>query len=281
VDCFYVKWALICVKRNIRRIAFWLLIFVCAFSLMLVISINRNRSGEKRVMIYNEGSMLGEEVIDNLLKSPYEGYLFEMTDSEEGAVNEVTEGKALCAVVIRDFSDTGKSSSDSIVIYEADGTTEGYLIKELIYPNLLEAISPYLMRDYLEQNGIEENSDAGKFIVHKSVSINEARKINIFTMSGMGEEGQGKKNADSDLNKKNEDEGKSYVSLFAKAASFVIILSVTLTIIISLRRDLHEVKNCVCKRKRRVMAILQTLVYLIMVYGISGGLVGIFYMIAR
>lgn len=146
--------------QTLSSFSFWLMIVLSVITLFLLKSISAQNSKDVRVLLYNDDSEIGEEIIEKLLNLDTDGFDFEECSSEDEASEKVRRSEVACAIVFNDDLDKGikkgKIKKD-VIFYQSAQSTSGYLVREMVFPFILEALSDKLLENYILENNVLES----------------------------------------------------------------------------------------------------------------------------
>lgn len=168
----YLKWAVLQLKKNIMQVSFWILILIIIAATYVMKTVSYNHDSAVKVLIYPEDNKYSKLLCDNLIDSEYEGYIFEKSESIENIEKQIARGNVNVGIVITEEIEETISSGefdDQIKIYQAPDSVNGYLLEEIIFPNVIALCSNSMVEKYLYDkvpdidkqyvNGIKERNE--------------------------------------------------------------------------------------------------------------------------
>lgn len=202
----YLKWAILSVKRCLLRGTFYLSLLVMILTVLIIGQVEKNRNGELRVILYSEDEVLGNQVTDRLIalknnkkNSEFTSKIsFEKVKSEDVLKTEIIRGEAICGLFFeKDFTKNALSDfpDEDIVIYMSADSVEGYAIREIVFPYIVECMGPDMLEGYLKENEIELSVDERTAIIDRCLDILKTQELSIFKVEDIDIPDEGEENA--------------------------------------------------------------------------------------
>lgn len=185
-------------KNCIFNFFFWLKLILIISFIFLVQQVDTASNKDSLVLLYNNGSEYAEDLINSLLASNYDGFRFEKAASLSSTKNAVQKNYAVCGLVFNrdfDFAIESGNLSNSVIFYQSAASIDGYAVKEVIFPYILEAASNTLIKNYIVNNSPRTDEISLIYIANYNDSIKRGLDISIFKL----EEGVSKRKGSRSL----------------------------------------------------------------------------------
>lgn len=163
----YLNWFKLKLKTNIKSYVFWLETAVIVVTAVTIHFLVLKNNDSNRVIYISNGK--SEEMIDYI-----SGFDYEPVASLKNMKKEIIKGKALAGLNIDDAG---------ITIYAPTGSYSGVILRELIYPYMLNRQSPDLLKEYLKGIGLNEDDPELRYVLDANRHLNENFKISIFKIN--------------------------------------------------------------------------------------------------
>jgi len=138
---FIFKWIYIQIKLNLRSLSFYLLTLLISLSFFLTRQIVHEYNEDVNIQIYLGEDEKGRDISEYLNSADISGFSFESAKSYDDMILSVKKGDISCGVSFED---------EKIVIYQAPGVSDGYVLGEILFPAVLRVESSETLRAYLE-----------------------------------------------------------------------------------------------------------------------------------
>ncbi len=144
----YVKWYLLLVKAQVRRLETWLVLISMSILVILVAGVTMPDISNTTVLVFCQNENVQNEVMECLEKKN-SIFDFKIANSEQALKAEVHAGKVECGFVIEDdIKDrfANLQQENAVTYYGSSFSVKGEVAKETIYSALLEMMSEILLR---------------------------------------------------------------------------------------------------------------------------------------
>ncbi len=179
------KWLLLSVKQNLKSITFWMLTVSFLLLLFMLRYLTLAHEGTNRVLVYTGGSEKAEAVMSALEADEYQGFDFERTQSIEDLKEAVYRSEALAGVVFTDrFEQSVKTgeTDGQVILYSTPDTAANVLLKELLFPCILQTESPALLSAYLKSRSAFDTAEADRFVIEKNNALTGTWNLQLFAV---------------------------------------------------------------------------------------------------
>lgn len=177
------------IKNCIFSLYFWLKILLVIIVIFLVTQIGVSSDDDTLVLLYNDGSSVADDIIDSMARTDYVGYDFKICKKLDKLKEYVQKGDAVCGIVFDEDFDlairTGKLKN-CIKYYQSASSIDGFAIKEVVFPFILEAVSNTLIRNYLSETAPDISPEVLDLITSTNDLLNSQTNISIFHIEDLG-----------------------------------------------------------------------------------------------
>ena len=177
-----IRWGITRFKVNIRSLSFWLVTALITIVLLLAQRVAVRYNEDTVVLVYtgDESSETADECFRIMSSDTPEGFVYERIYDEEELKRQVMISEVSCGVVFEGFAegDSGfgtdvdfESGTDSgtgdlnVTIYQASGSADGYVIREMVYPVIARMRAADELTEYV--NGVTV-TDLGSILSGKA-----------------------------------------------------------------------------------------------------------------
>ncbi|MBO4899830.1 MAG: hypothetical protein J5509_06035 [Lachnospiraceae bacterium] len=144
-----IRWGITRFKVNIRSLSFWLITALMTIVFLLSRSVAGRYNEDTVVLVYtgDEASEAADECFELMSADTPEGFVYERIYDEEDLKRCVSISEASCGVVFEGLTDENRGADDGwltgtgsgtedlyVTIYQASGSADGYVIREMVYP---------------------------------------------------------------------------------------------------------------------------------------------------
>lgn len=181
----YIYWVILQVYRNIKRPSFYIVLFVSSLLLFLVKEIDISHLKDSKVLLCAEDNKLGQEIISRVMQKDYEGYEFEVVGSKSDMVTVVTRSDAVCGFYFdKQFAtyDRNGELPSRIEVYQATDALDGYLVREIVFPEILSVLAPDMLNTYLLEDCGVTDTEAVSFVTDEYAKRMDKMNLSIFTI---------------------------------------------------------------------------------------------------
>lgn len=178
---FYIKWAILSIKRNIKSISFWTIIVIFCLISSLFVYVGNKQKNDVNVLIYVEDSDIGFKIADNLYDNDISGFNFTPVNSRDEMETLIIRGEAPCGLIFTEEFDDAIKNNDpdgEIVIRMSSDSFDGYLVEEIVYPYILTEGGDVLLKNYLED--YDEDKEAIDYAIDSYHEIQSNMGLNIY-----------------------------------------------------------------------------------------------------
>lgn len=190
----FAKWAGFQIKRNLLSPSYYVLVIFMILGILLIRGVSREYSKSVDTLILNEGSEAGEKVLQRLVSDPPEGFNFIQVDDETYLIDKVTRGEVACGVIFTpelDMALANENYDGEVIYYQYAGSVDGYVVKEIIFPELQRYGCKGTVEKYLES--MEVDDSVKKEVVEYNSSYLDGTSLQLFSIVDVGS-GQLKEN---------------------------------------------------------------------------------------
>ena len=126
-----IRWGITRFKVNIRSLSFWLITALMTIVLLLAQRVAGRYNEDTVVLVYtgDESSETAEECFRIMSSDTPDGFEYERIYDEEDLKRQVSISEVSCGVVFE-----GLTGDLQVTIYQASGSADGYVIREMVYP---------------------------------------------------------------------------------------------------------------------------------------------------
>ena len=185
-----VRWGITRIKVNIKSVSFWLITTLMSTVFLLSRSIAGQYNEDTSVLVYagDESSEAGDECFGMMSESEPEGFKYERVYDEEDLKRRVSISEASCGVVF-DPDDM------HVTIYQAAGSADGYVIREMIYPVLARMRAPGELTEYVNRVAVTdlgsiltgEAGESARYAVERYEMYTQTPDTGIYEVCDIGD----------------------------------------------------------------------------------------------
>ncbi len=180
-----LKWMYLSVKWNLKSITFWMLASSAILLLMMLYHLSLAREDTGRILVYTGDSKQAKEVVSELTEDAYHGFDFEATESVEALQDAVYRKEALAGIEFTDRFDAavaGGVPEESVILYSGSDTAVNVILKELIFPCILQASSPAILSSYLKERALPDTEAAQEDVIQNNSRLIKTWKVRLFSV---------------------------------------------------------------------------------------------------
>ena len=160
----YFRWIIIQLRSSLRNISFYLMTSLLAVVFILLPEVVGNVVGTAEILICPGKTECGSFCTDRLTGNPPDGFVFFQENDPDRLIKMVITNEVSCGVIFeRDGSEGVMSAEDGasehagsvdsgevrVIIYQSEGVTDGYVVREILYPYIAAFRAPAELKQYV------------------------------------------------------------------------------------------------------------------------------------
>ena len=180
------KWMRLSLIQNLKSVTFWMLLASFLLMLGMLHYLTQKHEDSGLILVYNGDSKQADRVIRMLADDSYHGFSFEEAESKEQLKDAVYRADALCGIVFTDRFDQAVESGnpeESVILYSAPDSAVNVVIRELLFPPILQLSSNAMLSSYLEARSTPETDTANRTILSENERLIKDAGVKLFTVN--------------------------------------------------------------------------------------------------
>lgn len=287
-----IQWGITRFKVNIRSLSFWLITALMTIVFILSRSVAGRYNEDTVVLVYtgNESSETADECYMIMSESEPEGFTYERIYDEEDLKRRVSISEASCGVVIEGLADgidgagmSGVTDDLFVTIYQAAGSADGYVIREMVYPVIarlraVDELTEYVNRVSVTDLGSILTGEAGESARYAAQQYEKYTKTidtGIYEMADINSAHTGRTDIDTEDSGHSDTDALLHEERTAAILRIVFFGMIVLTVVLCLYDTVHTDGNfyrAFSRGKRAAFVIVRVLMTVVMSTAISYGL---------
>ena len=265
-----IQWGINRVKVNIRSFSFWLITALMTITFLLSHSVSGRYNEDTLVLVYtgDESLETADELYADMTADTPEGFRYERVYDEEDLKRRVSISEASCGVVF-DPDDM------HVTIYQAAGSADGYVIREMVYPVLARMRAPGELTEYVNRVAVTdlgsiltgEAGESARYAVERYEMYTQTPDTGIYEVCDIGDPG------DMDVGSRIHEERT------ASILKIVFCAMIILTTILTLYDTVHTDRNfygAFSRGKRVALVMVRVLTTVVMSTAFAVAIYGIY-----
>ncbi|MCR5266959.1 MAG: hypothetical protein K6E16_00385 [Lachnospiraceae bacterium] len=182
----HLKWILLSIKWNLKSITFWMLPLSLLLLLLLLHYLSLKHEDSNLVLFETGGSKKAEAVMDQLMRDPYHGFDLERAESEESLREAVYRSEALGGVIFTEDFDAAIETGEmreSVLLLSPPDSTVSIVLRELLFPCILENSSPAMLSSYLKEYSHAPSEDSYRTVMENNSRLIDTWDIGLFRLT--------------------------------------------------------------------------------------------------
>ena len=287
-----IQWGINRVKVNIRSFSFWLITALMTITFLLSHSVSGRYNEDTLVLVYtgDESLETADELYADMTADTPEGFRYERVYDEEELRRLVSVNEASCGVVFEGIPDEYLGSDDErlagtvtdrnfddmhVTIYQAAGSADGYVIREMVYPVLARMRAPGELTEYVNRVAVTdlgsiltgEAGESARYAVERYEMYTQTPDTGIYEVCDIGDPG------DTDVGSRIHEERT------ASILKIVFCAMIILTTVLTLYDTVHTDRNfygAFSRGKRVALVMVRVLTTVVMSTAFAAAIYGIY-----
>lgn len=185
----YLKWFFLQIKHNIRSFSFWLVVTILVITYYTCGYVEKGYSEAIDVLLCSEDSKNGDNIIESLQENATEGFVYSVVDSREAMEIAIIRGEATCGFVFTQELDEAIAKNDpdgEIIMLQASDSIDGYTVREIVYPAVLECSDSVILDRYLEKIDASDESKSAVLATYETILAD--KNLSIYDVINIEDE---------------------------------------------------------------------------------------------
>lgn len=180
----HLKWTVMSAKWNLKSIMFWMLLASAVLLLEMLKFLSLRHEDTNRVLVYTGSSQKAEAVMGELSKDAYHGFDFEPVQNVEELKEAVYRSEALAGIEFTEaFDETVEKGElrQAVVLYSPPDSVANVILREMLFPCILQYSSPALLSSYMKEAGIPDEHTED--ILKNNDAMTDTWKVGLFEVT--------------------------------------------------------------------------------------------------